>query len=89
MKLPLLLLPTRGRVLFRRETLPDVTAGGIDIPDVAKRPSQWGICVAVGREVEDVHPGDRVLVDLYQGVELDYGAQVLWLVDADKVLATG
>ena len=81
------LRPTRGRVLFAREVLPEVTAGGIDIPQLAQRPSQWGVVAAVGKNVQDLAVGDRVLVDLYQGTELRFGNRVLWLVDAEKVLA--
>ena len=79
----------RNRVAFVREVEGDETEGGLAIPDIAVRASQWGQVHFVGSEVDDIEVGDRVLVDLYQGVELNYGRRIYWVVDDERVLATG
>lgn len=77
--------PLRNEIIFVREAEEE---GILMIPDNARRPSLWGQVHAVGKDVEELTVGDRVLVDLWQGTELDYGARVYWRIDEERVLAT-
>ena len=71
--------PLHDRVLVRRVTAEEKTAGGIIIPDTAKEKPQEGEVIAVGPgardergEIQrlDVGPGDRVLFGKWSGSEV-------------------
>ena len=71
--------PLHDRVLVRRVTAEEKTAGGIIIPDTAKEKPQEGEVVAVGAgtinekgEVRplDVKAGDRILFGKWSGTEV-------------------
>ena len=71
--------PLHDRVVVRRLTADEKTAGGIIIPDTAKEKPQEGEVIAVGPgardergEIQrlDVRPGDRVLFGKWSGSEV-------------------
>jgi chaperonin GroES len=87
--------PLHDRVLVRRMTEEEKTAGGIFIPDTAKEKPQRGEVIAVGngRVSEDgktrpleVKAGDSVLFSKYSGTELKIGEEEYLMIREDDVL---
>src|SRR3712207_7027750 len=71
--------PLHDRVLVRRVTAEEKTAGGIIIPDTAKEKPQEGEVIAVGPGAlndrgelrpPDVKAGDRILFGRWSGTEV-------------------
>jgi chaperonin GroES len=85
--------PLHDRILVRRLTEDEKTAGGIIIPDTAKEKPQKGEVVATGkgRVTEDgktipleIKAGDQVLFGKYSGTELKLnGTEYLMMREED------
>ena len=87
--------PLHDRVLVRRVTAEEKTAGGIIIPDTAKEKPQEGEVVAVGAgtinekgEVRplDVKAGDRILFGKWSGTEVKIDGQDLLIMKESDVM---
>ena len=87
--------PLHDRVVVRRLTAEEKTAGGIIIPDTAKEKPQQGKVIAVGqgRINEDgkivaleVKAGDKVLFSKYSGTELKLEGKEYLMIREDDVL---
>ncbi len=87
--------PLHDRLLVRRMTEDEKTAGGIIIPDSAKEKPQRGKVVAVGkgRVTEDgkilpldVKEGDNVLFSKYAGTELKLEGEEYLMIREEDVL---
>ena len=87
--------PLHDRVVVRRITAEEKTAGGIIIPDTAKEKPQEGEVVAVGPGVRnetgalvalDVKAGDRVLFGKWGGTEVKIGGEDLLIVKESEIL---
>lgn len=87
--------PLHDRILVRRVSEDEKTAGGIIIPDSAKEKPQRGEVVAAGngRVSQDgktfpleVKAGDTVLFGKYSGTELKIGGEELLMMREDDVL---
>jgi chaperonin GroES len=87
--------PLHDRLLVRRMSEDEKTAGGIIIPDTAKEKPQRGKVVAVGkgRVTEDgkilpldVKEGDNVLFSKYSGTEIKLDGQEYLMIREDDVL---
>ncbi len=87
--------PLHDRLLVRRMTEDEKTAGGIIIPDSAKEKPQRGKVVAAGkgRVTEDgkvlpldVKEGDNVLFSKYSGTELKLDGQDYLMIREEDVL---
>lgn len=72
------LKPIGDRIIVRRETAEEKTAGGIILPDTAKNKPQQGVVIAVGpgklkkdgtRSAMQIKEGDRVLFTSWAGDE--------------------
>ena len=61
------ILPTKGRLLVRRDKIEEKTAGGIIIPEIAKERAQACSIVAVAGDVQDYHVGQRVYIGRWGG----------------------
>ena len=88
--------PLHDRVLVRRVTAEEKTAGGIIIPDTAKEKPQEGEVIAVGpgriddngnRVPLDVSIGDVVLYSRYGGTEVKYDGVEYLVLSARDILA--
>ena len=88
--------PLHDRVLVRRVTAEEKTAGGIIIPDTAKEKPQEGTVLAVGpgriddkgnRIPVDVQVGDTVIYSKYGGTEVKYAGEEYLVLSARDVLA--
>ncbi|MBX5453074.1 MAG: co-chaperone GroES [Acidobacteriia bacterium] len=85
--------PLHDRVVVRRLTAEEKTAGGIIIPDTAKEKPMEGEVVAVGPGARndkgelvpmDVKPGDRVLFGKWSGTEVKLeGEELLIMKESD------
>jgi len=87
--------PLHDRVLVRRVTAEEKTAGGIIIPDTAKEKPQEGEVVAVGsgtlNEKGDLRPldvkaGDRILFGKWSGTELKLNVEELLIMKESDVM---
>ena len=87
--------PLHDRVLVRRTTEDEKTAGGIIIPDTAKEKPQEGEIIAAGSGVRsddgkvtplDVKVGDRVLFGKYSGTEVRIDGEDLLIMRESDVL---
>ena len=71
------------RLLVRRETV-DEAIGSIIIPAKYRPMSQIGIVIAVGKEVDTIAPGDKVLFGRYAGTAIQVEGEecvLLWARD--------
>ena len=87
--------PLHDRVLVRRVTAEEKTAGGIIIPDTAKEKPQEGEIVAAGPGARnekgelvalDVKPGDRVLFGKWSGTEVKIDGNDLLIMKESDIL---
>jgi chaperonin GroES len=87
--------PLGRRVLVKRSTSEEKTAGGIFLPDTAKEKPQEAkvIALGTGKKGEDgkvsafeVKVGDRVLISKYGGTEVKLDEKKYTLVREDDIL---
>jgi chaperonin GroES len=87
--------PLHDRILVRRVSEDEKTAGGLFIPDTAKEKPQRGEIIATGsgRVTEDgktlpleVRVGDKVLFGKYAGTELKINGEELLMMREEDVL---
>jgi chaperonin GroES len=87
--------PLHDRVLVRRVTPEEKTAGGIIIPDTAKEKPQEGEVIAVGSgtlndrgELRplDVKAGDRILFGKWSGTEVKLDNEELLIMKESDIM---
>ena len=87
--------PLHDRVVVRRLTAEEKTAGGIIIPDTAKEKPQEGEVVAVGGGAKsdegkitplDVKAGDRILFGKWSGTEVKLNGEDLLIMKESDIL---
>ena len=87
--------PLHDRVVVRRLTGEEKTAGGIIIPDTAKEKPQEGEVVAVGSGTIndkgdlrplDVKAGDRILFGKWSGTEVRLNGEELLIMKESDIL---
>ena len=87
--------PLHDRVVVRRITAEEKTAGGIIIPDTAKEKPQEGEVVAAGAGARneagalvplDVKAGDRVLFGKWSGTEVNINGEDLLIMKESDIL---
>jgi chaperonin GroES len=87
--------PLHDRVVIRRLTSDEKTAGGIIIPDTVKEKPSEGEVVTVGpgaRNEEgivtplDVAPGDRVLFGKWSGTEVKIDGEELIIMNGSDIM---
>ncbi len=87
--------PLHDRILVKRMSEEEKTAGGLFIPDTAKEKPQRGEIVAAGkgRITEDgktlpleVKTGDRVLFSKYAGTELKLNGEEYLMMREEDIL---
>ena len=87
--------PLHDRVVVRRVTAEEKTAGGIIIPDTAKEKPQTGEVVAVGpgaldehgkRVVPEVKPGDFILFGKWSGTEVKLDGEELLITKESDIM---
>jgi chaperonin GroES len=87
--------PLHDRVLVRRLTAEEKTAGGIIIPDTAKEKPQEGEVIAAGPGARDdrgqlqpldVKVGDRILFGKWSGTEIKLEGEDLLIMKESDVM---
>ena len=79
--------PLHDRIVVRRITAEERTAGGIIIPDTAKEKPMEGERDEQGRIVApDVQAGDRVLFGKWSGTEVKIGGEELMIMKEADVM---
>ncbi len=87
--------PLHDRVLVRRVTAEEKSAGGIIIPDTAKEKPQEGKVLAVGNgkvmedgkvRPMDIKAGDRILFSKYAGTEVKIDGEEHLILREEDVL---
>ena len=87
--------PLHDRVVVRRLTAEEKTAGGIIIPDTAKEKPMEGEVVAVGPGgrneqgqivVLDVKQGDRILFGKWSGTEVKIDGEELLIMKESDIM---
>jgi chaperonin GroES len=87
--------PLHDRVVVRRLSAEEKTAGGILIPDTAREKPMEGEVVAVGpgaRDeqgqivVLDVKPGDRILFGKWSGTEVKLDGEELLIMKESDIM---
>src|SRR5271154_914348 len=87
--------PLHDRVVVRRITAEEKTAGGIIIPDTAKEKPQEGEVVAAGPGARneqgqvvalDVKAGDRILFGKWSGTEVKLDGEELLIMKESDIM---
>ena len=95
-KTNLKLQPLGDRVVVKRESSEERTAGGIVLPDTAKEKPSRGTVQSVGngklldngtRQAMSVKAKDRVLFSSYAGSEIKLDSEELLILGEDEILA--
>ena len=84
----MIIKPLGKRVLIKQVEQEEVTKSGIVLPGTASKEKPiTGEVLAVGKEVEDVKAGDKVVCEKYSGTEVKDGDDSFLILDIDNVLA--
>lgn len=90
------LRPLGDKVLIRRMSADEKTAGGIVLPDTAKEKPKRGTVLSVGhgrltddgdRRPLQVREGDKVLFTSYAGTEVKVDGEEMIIMDESDILA--
>lgn len=79
--------PLGDRVLIKPADAISKTAGGVIIPDTAKKKPQKGEVIAIGKKVDEMKVGDIVLYGQYAGTELEIEGSEHRMMRDEDVLA--
>ena len=84
----MIIKPLGKRVLIKQVEQEEVTKSGIVLPGTASKEKPiTGEVIAVGKDVEDVKAGDKVIFEKYSGTEVKVGDDSFLILDIDNVLA--
>lgn len=84
----MIIKPLGKRVLIKQVEQEEVTKSGIVLPGTASKEKPiTGEVIAVGKDVEDVKAGDKVIFEKYSGTEVKDGDDSFLILDIDNVLA--
>jgi len=84
----MIIKPLGKRVLIKQVEQEEVTKSGIVLPGTASKEKPiTGEVLAVGKDVEDVKAGDKVIFEKYSGTEVKDGDDSFLILDIDNVLA--
>jgi chaperonin GroES len=88
--------PVGANVVVKRIETEEKTAGGIVLPDAARKKPRQGRILSVGdgrrlpdgrRATPQVREGDRVLFDSYAGTEVVINGEEFLIMNEDEILA--
>ena len=84
----MIIKPLGKRVLIKQVEQEEVTKSGIVLPGTASKEKPiTGEVIAVGKDVEDVKAGAKVIFEKYTGTEVKDGDDSFLILDIDNVLA--
>lgn len=81
------LQPLADRIVAKSVEAEAKSPSGIILPDSAKEKPQMGEVLAVGKEVKEIKPGDRILYTKYGPTEAKIDNEDLLLLKEEDVLA--
>lgn len=82
-----MLKPLGNRVIIKKLEAEEKTASGIVLPTQAKEKPQLAEIVAIGKDVEDVKIGDKVVFKKYVGTEIKVENEELTICEMEDILA--
>jgi len=80
--------PLADYVVAQAEEAEVKTASGLYLPEQAKEKPKTAKVLAVGKEVQNVKTGDRIIYKSYSTTEVKVGSEEYILVKEEDVLAT-
>jgi chaperonin GroES len=80
--------PRSEYVVARQEAAESKTASGIYLPDNATEKPKTAKVEAVGKKVDDIKVGDRILYKSYGPVEVKVAGETYLLINEEDILAT-
>ena len=84
----MIIKPLGKRILIKQTQQEEVTKSGIVLPGTAsKEKPTIGEVLAVGRKIEEVKVGDKVIFEKYSGTEVKDGEETYLILEKDNVLA--
>ena len=84
----MIIKPLGKRVLIKQVEQEEVTKSGIVLPGTASKEKPiTGEVIAVGKDVEDVKAGDKVIFEKYTGTEVKDEDDSFLILDIENVLA--
>ena len=84
----MIIKPLGERVLIKQTEQEEVTKSGIVLPGTASKEKPIiGEVLAVGRKIEEVKVGDKVIFEKYSGTEVKDGEKTYLILEKDNVLA--
>ena len=84
----MIIKPLGKRVLIKQVEKEEVTKSGIVLPGTASKAKLiTGEVIAVGKDVEEVKAGAKVIFEKYTGTEVKDGDDSFLILDIDNVLA--
>ena len=84
----MIIKPLGKRVLIKQVEQEEVTKSGIVLPGTASKEKPiTGEVLAVGKDVEDVKAGDKVIFEKYTGTEVKDGDDSFLILDKENVLS--
>lgn len=81
------LQPLADRIVIKNVEAEAKSAAGILLPDSAQEKPQAGEVLAVGKDVQEVKTGDRVLYSKYGPSEVKVDGEELLIVKEEDILA--
>ena len=84
----MIIKPLGKRILIKQTQQEEVTKSGIVLPGTASKEKPIiGEVLAVGRKIEEVKVGDKVIFEKYSGTEVKDGEESYLILEKDNVLA--
>ena len=80
--------PLADYVVAQTEEAASKTASGIYLPEAAKEKPKTAKVVAVGKRVQEVKVGDRILYENYTETSVKIEGKDYLIVKEDKIIAT-
>ncbi len=82
-----MLKPLGNRVIIKKLEAEEKTASGIVLPSQAKEKPQLAEILAIGKEVDEVKVGDKVVFKKYVGTEIKVDNEELTICEIEDILA--
>ncbi len=80
--------PLGKRILIKQTEQEEVTKSGIVLPGTASKEKPIiGKVLAVGKKIEEVSVGDKVIFEKHAGTEVKDGEETYLILEKDNVLA--
>ncbi len=80
--------PLAENVVAQLEEASNQTASGLYLPDNATEKPKTAKVVAVGKKVEDIKVGDRIIYKSYSSTDIKVDGTEYLIVKAEDILAT-